>query len=257
MMGEPIPPLYFRTRAELLDALRAMLSNVRTNALIAWDFPFGYPSGSGMGGGQDVASRLFDMVEDGPDDTNNRFLVADVLNRQIGSLPGPFWGRPATVQTPDVGEKKPDFGHHDFSEFRIVEERVRRAGHRSIQSVWKLFTTGSVGGQAIVGLAAIERLNRALRPARPCRFWPFDTGWDHDLDGVIHVECWPSMIPFDHIDHPIRDAQQVAASRDLISHANITGDLTPLLGRPPDLTPAELHAVETEEGWIMGFPHVC
>ena len=251
--GRPEAPRYFRTRADLLDALVSLIEPVEGNVLICWDFPFGYPLGSGLGGGRDAA-RLFEgLVEDGPKDRNNRFDVAELLNRRLGRLPGPFWGRPRTARHADLSETKPGFGHHPFAEWRIVENQVRRAGYRSIQSVWKLYTTGSVGSQAIMGLALIERLNRSL-PDRRTSYWPFETDWDRDLEGVVHAECWPSLTPFDQIDHPVRDARQVAASRDALMRANDAGDWRFWLGRPECLSPDELQAVETEEGWIMGFP---
>ncbi|WP_416897288.1 MAG: hypothetical protein ACMVY4_17620 [Minwuia sp.] len=251
--GKTLPPLYCRTRADLLDILTGMIQPVRGNALICWDFPFGYPCGSGIGGGRIAARLLAGMVEDGPRDRNNRFDVAADINRRIGNPPGPFWGGPRSIVSTNLTEKKPSFEHHGFAEWRVVENQIRAAGFPSINSVWQLFYNGSVGGQAIMGLALIERLNERLR-GRRTRYWPFETGWDSELDGVVHAECWPSLTPFGHIDHPIRDAQQVTASRDALMEANAGGNWGAWLGRPPGLSPAELQAVEAEEGWIMGFP---
>lgn len=246
-------PVYFRTRRALLDALAGLVKAHEGPALLAWDFPFGYPAGSGLGGGRATAARFAGLIEDGPDDRNNRFEVADALNRMIGRPPGPFWARPAGRVLETVPERKPSFAGFGFAEWRIVEREVRAAGHASIQSVWKLYTTGSVGSQALMGLAAIHRLNEALGAARRTLFWPFETGWNDDLAGVVHVECWPSL--FDHAAQPfaIRDARQVAATRDALWAANGGPELRRMLGAPR-LAPHELAAVSHEEGWILGFP---
>lgn len=252
--GRRHDPGYFRTRRDLLQALASAIGEVSGPALIAWDFPFGYPAGSGLGGGRRAAEMLFELVEDGPHDANNRFEVADRLNRRIGSLPGPFWGRPRTVAAETVGEKRPPFDHHPFAEWRIVERRVREAGYPSIQSVWKLYTTGSVGSQALMGLASIERLNRSLDPPRRTLYWPFETGWADDLDGLVHVECWPTLFPFADQPFPVRDARQVAATRDGLLAADREGRLAAMLAAPPDLTPVERRTVMDGEGWILGCP---
>lgn len=247
-------PEYFRTRAVLSERLRELVTPPGGPALIAWDFPFGYPAASGLGGGRRIAARLADLVRDGTDDANNRFEVAALLNRELGRPPGPFWARPRGMAIPEVPERKPDMAAWPFAEWRIVERRVRHAGHGSIQSVWKLFTTGSVGSQALMGLALIERLNRRLEPDVTTRYWPFETGWNSTLDGVVHAECWPTL--FDHRSQPydVKDACQVAATCDGLLAADAAGRLAEMLGPPPGLDGPELEAVSRDEGWILGFP---
>ncbi|PJK31391.1 hypothetical protein [Minwuia thermotolerans] len=254
VLGRRLDPVYCRTRQDLLELLHGALAEVAGPALIAWDFPFGYPVGSGLGGGRAAAQLLFGLVEDGPKDANNRFDVADRLNRRIGNPPGPFWGRPRTQAAETVYETRPPFGHHGFTEWRLVERQVREAGHKSIQSVWKLAYAGSVGSQALMGLALIERLNRSLDRSRRTLYWPFETGWNADLDGVVHVECWPTLFPFEDQPYAIRDARQVAATRDGLLGAQNEGYLVDMLAAPASLTAAEREAVMTEEGWILGFP---
>lgn len=252
--GRCCDPVYFRTRHDLANALRDLIAEAGGPAMIAWDFPFGYPAGSGLGGGRQAAEMLYDMVEDAPNDANNRFAVADRLNRRIGHLPGPFWGRPGTQAAETVGEKRPPFDHQPFAEWRLVERQVREAGYPNIQSVWKLAYAGSVGSQALMGLALIERLNHSLDPPRRALYWPFETGWNADLDGVVHVECWPSLFPFEDQPHEVRDARQVAATRDGLLAADREGRLVGLLGPPAHLDARERAIVMDGEGWILGFP---
>lgn len=249
-------PVYCRSRAILLDHLRAGLGRCDGNALVAWDFPFGYPHSSGLGGGRQVAERFAEMVED--DEAagcNNRFEVAEQLNRRMGEGPGPFWGYMGGDPLPTLGKGKPEFPVDGVLEHRIVERAIREARDTPgfISSVWQLSYSGCVGGQAIMGLASIARLHQGLHDGRPVRFWPFDTSWDSGIEGVVHVECWPSLFAFDHIEHPIRDARQVAATRDVLVDACSKGEVDRFLGRPAGLTDEELKAVEAGEGWIAGF----
>ncbi len=155
------PPVYCRTRNDCLDLLEALIRRTGGNALIAWDFPFGYPAASGLGGGRSIATRLSGLIQDGPNDQNNRFSVADGLNRSLGSDAGPFWARPSQVAAARVPERKPDFSRFPFPEWRIVERHTRQLGFPAIQSVWKLYTTGSVGSQALTGLADWQHADAA------------------------------------------------------------------------------------------------
>lgn len=247
-------PVYCRTRNDCLDHLEKLIRAARGKALIAWDFPFGYPAASGLGGGRTTAARFARLIEDGPQDHNNRFEVADALNRTFGSDAGPFWGRPASRNVATVPEKKPDFSRFPFPEWRIVESHARAAGFPSIQSVWKLFTTGSVGSQALMGLAAIHRLNQRLAPDFPARWWPFDTGWADRIDGLVHVECWPSLFDISGSPYGIRDQAQVAVTRDRMMLWQDEGTLRQRLSAPAHLSDGDLEAVTAYEGWILGLP---
>lgn len=250
------PPQYCRSRTDLLQHLGAAIAGTEGNVLVAWDFPFGYPASSGLGGGRAVARRFAALVEDDePDRHNNRFQVADRLNHEMGGEVGPFWGYMGKEVLPSLRKGKPDFPVNGVEEHRIVERSIRdaRGTPGFISSVWQLSYAGCVGGQAIMGLAVIERLHGNISGNRDVRYWPFDTNWDERLDGIVHVECWPSLFPFDHIDHPVRDAKQVAATLEVIVAANAAGDPGSLLGRPSGLSVEELRDVENCEGWIAGF----
>ena len=107
------------------------------------------------------AISLSRHVTDGPDNANNRFAVASQINAHLSS-DGPFWGRPETAQHRHLQPTKPKT---TFPDRRHVETLVPSA-----QSVWKLYTTGSVGSQSLMGLPLIHRLSGRLNTA----VWPFE-----------------------------------------------------------------------------------
>jgi hypothetical protein len=206
-------PRYCRTRSEAFDALAELLGKCGRTALVGFDFPNAYPAGSGLGGGRVLAKRLARLIEDGPDNRNNRFAVARKLNRSLGRAPGPFWMCPAKEADRTLTVKRPAFGERPFREYRVVEERLR--GQRKYpHSVWQLGGAGSVGSQTLMGLPVVHRLLTLPALARRSRLWPFETGWDARLGGIVHAEIWPSLFALDGQRHPIKDARQVAAVRD-------------------------------------------
>jgi hypothetical protein len=247
-------PAYFRTRAEAVLFLRDLLTRTPGSALVGWDFPHGFPKGSGLGGGRSAAARLSALIEDGPDGANNRFQVAAHLNRMLGRAPGPFWGCPADRATSDLSDRRCAFEGRGFAEWRLADDLLRRRG-TGIQSVWKLYTRGSVGSQTLLGLAAIHRLLTDPALAERSRLWPFETAWDRDLAGVVHAELWPSLADHRAQAHAIKDARQVAAARDWALDLDAMGTLGPRFARPPGLTDAESAACLAEEGWILNAPH--
>ena len=248
---ETTPAEYFRTRLQAEDRVRALLHRQPGSALVAWDFPHGYPAGSGLGGGRDLAHQFAGLISDGADGQNNRFVVAAALNRQLGAPPGPLWGCPTGRGGPDLGERKSPFTDRGFDEWRLVDRRVR-AGGRNIQSAWKLYTTGSVGSQILMGLPTLYRLLTDPDLGARSRLWPFETDWDTALGGIVHAEMWPSLADHQAQAHPIKDARQVQAARDWIWAEDQTGRLRGWLTRPAGLTSKQSKTCLTEEGWILG-----
>ncbi len=245
---------YLRTRLEAEHRIAELVGGTAGNVLVAWDFPFGYPHGAGLGGGRPLAAMLDGLIDDRADGANNRFEVAADLNRRLGNPPGPFWGCPTKAAGPDLTEKKQPFDAWPFGEYRIVDRRVR-AESWNIQSAWKLYTTGSVGSQVLMGLPTVYRL--ATRPglAGRSRIWPFETGWDRALDGIVHAEMWPSLSDHDAQNHPIKDARQVQATRDWALDSIAEDRFRQAFAKPDDLSDAEAEICGTEEGWILGFGH--
>jgi molybdopterin-guanine dinucleotide biosynthesis adapter protein len=244
------PPAYFRTRHAAVAWLARLLEASPCAVLVGWDFPHGFPAGAGLGGGRKAAARLARLVSDAPDGANNRFLVAARLNRRLGRPPGPFWGCPAWLADADLRDRRGGFAERGFGEWRTADGLLRRQGY-PIQSVWKLYTRGSVGSQTLLGLPAIHALLTRPALARRSRWWPFDTGWDRSLAGIVHAEVWPSLADHEAAPYPIKDARQVAAARDWALALDAAGRLRPCFARPPGLTEETAAACLGEEGWIL------
>ena len=255
------------TRTAAIDALADLAAAeiaAGRRALLGFDFPFGYPAGAAARMLEvwetepmdaPLWSRLWKMlaarIEDGPDNANNRFDIAEAINRDAFDGQGPFWGRPPRPPRVALPEKKPSgYGDRYPAERRLIERRVR-----STQPVWKLFTTGSVGGQALMGIAALERLRRDPRLAGAVQVWPFETGLrDGRSTGdppVIIAEIYPSLIPADP-SYAVKDAGQVAAMSGRLATLAAADRLGPLFGAADALSADDRRIVETEEAWILG-----
>ncbi|MGL5008268.1 MAG: hypothetical protein ACRC6I_00170 [Paracoccaceae bacterium] len=231
---------YFRTRHSAEVWINAFLDDQQgQRVLLGFDFPMGYPAGFARHlTGQDTATSvhawLARHITDDPTNANNRFAVAAAINAGFGGH-GPFWGRPDNLALPALSPRKtanyPTLG---FAERRAVETIVPRA-----QPVWKLYTTGSVGSQTLMGLPVIHRL--CQRPGTA--LWPFDTP-----DQVTLAEVYPSLLatPVLAAKDTIKDRAQV----QLLARALLTlsqhNRIAPLFDTP---------AIAREEGWILGAGH--
>jgi hypothetical protein len=159
---------------------------------------------------------------------------------------GPFWGRPATMVAPGVPEKGSARTGHGLPERRLVEERVRGA-----QPCWKLYTTGSVGSQALLGVARLVR----LRAATGAAVWPFDTGLRPPQAPVVLAEVYPSLLDAAVKARPegeIKDAAQVRLTAKAFAQLDAEQQLASLFGAGDDLTAAERATIAREEAWILG-----
>lgn len=240
---------YFRTRHQAEAALRDLIAAERAagrRLLVGFDFPMGYPEGfaarlTGSPTARAVWGWLEAQITDTPDNANNRFAVADGINRRMGGA-GPFWGRPSRLALDHLPERKlVDYAALGLAELRHAERQVPRA-----QPVWKLYTTGSVGGQALMGLPMIHRL-AALDGVS---VWPFDA-----VQGdVVLAEVYPSLLApavaraSAGVANPIRDEIQVRLLSRALWRLAMTGRIAPLFDTPEG-------AVRQEEGWILGAGH--
>jgi hypothetical protein len=247
--GRRPPPEYFRTRASCEARLRDLLHAHPGSALVGLDFPLGYPLARDgslvLPVGRDLCRFLAGRISDDDSNRNNRFEVAAELNRALaarfGESHGPFWGCPANRSYEDDALLPRKRVMAAAPEYRAVERHVRETRRLAIQSPWKLYTTGSVGGQALLGLPAVHRLLDALGDR--ARLWPFESienTQDHASDHlVVLTEIWPTLHDAAAVDHPINDARQVVATRDAL----LDGD--PLA--------RDLPAIARREGWIAGL----
>ncbi|HYE01365.1 MAG TPA: cobalamin biosynthesis protein CbiG [Alphaproteobacteria bacterium] len=249
------------TRGAAIERLAALIGgHPAARVLLGCDFPFGYPAGTAAALGLEGAPwramwRLLSSLvrDDDATNANNRFAVAADLNRRLSGGAFPFWGGPPAALGPFLGPRRPrPHGPGEPAARRLCELRVPRT-----QGLWKLYTTGSVGGQALTGIPRIAALRERL--AGRATVWPFETGLaapDLPPGRVVLAPVYPSLIDDRAVEHPVKDARQVLALAERLRAAGASGELARWLAGPSDLTPAERAAVEGEEGWILGVMEV-
>lgn len=249
------PPTREAAGAELLALLQGLIADGR-RVLVGFDFPNAYPAGFAAVAGfpgppwRGIWDGLAGLLEDGPDNANNRFQLAAELNRRIAGGGFPFWGHPHqhAGRYPGLAPLKPaGYGLAGrLAERRLCERHVPRT-----KPCWQLAGNGSVGGQALTGIPAKRRLWRALAPA--AAVWPFETGLAPAREpAVVLAEVYPSLADFAAERHPVKDARQVLAAARLLAARDASGQLAEDLTGPAELTAAERRLVEREEGWILG-----
>ena len=232
---------YQRTRHAAMRFLTDFLDRelrVGRRVLAGFDFPFGYPAGfartlTGTDDSLAVWAALAARIEDDARNRNNRFDVAEALNGLFPGV-GPFWGCPAgraTVNLPARGTLRHG---HGMAEKREVERRLPRA-----QPCWKLFTTGSVGSQALLGLPHLHALRMRYGAALSVSpFQPPETP-------IVLAEIYPGLI-----DAAIKSRLR---PDEILDAAQVR-----LMARAvARLDPARLGALLREgdrrEGWILGL----
>ncbi len=95
------PPTRHAAKALIADWLVAARANGTSGSCSGFDFPFGYPAGFaarlGLAGPpwRAVWDEIAGLVSDDEDNRNNRFDVAEALNRRVSGGAFPFWGCPA------------------------------------------------------------------------------------------------------------------------------------------------------------------
>jgi len=237
-------------------ALLQGLSARRRRVLVGFDFPNAYPAGFAAAAGfpgppwRAVWDGLAGLLQDAPQNANNRFALAAGLNRRIAGGGFPFWGHPHqhAGRYPGLAPKKPaGYGQGNrLAERRLCERYVPRT-----KPCWQLAGNGSVGGQALTGIPAKRRLWRALVPN--AAVWPFETGLAAAREpAIVLAEVYPSLAAFAAERHAVKDARQVLAAARLLAARDDDGQLVRDLSGPPELTAAERRLVEREEGWILG-----
>ncbi|MDP6344795.1 MAG: cobalamin biosynthesis protein CbiG [Alphaproteobacteria bacterium] len=225
--------------------------------LAGFDFPNAYPAGFAAAAGfsgrpwRAVWDGLAGLIRDGADNGNNRFAVAAELNRRISGGPFPFWGCPAGRQNRHLSARKGAATVIELAERRQCEAWLPRT-----QPCWKLYTTGSVGGQALVGIPVLRRLRDHSALAGRIRVWPFETGLQpqrrSDGGGVVLAEVYPSILAVTVAPGQIKDAVQVATVARHLARRDTAGALSADLAGPDELSRAERRLIEREEGWILG-----
>ncbi len=237
---------YFRTRHAAMAFIEAWLG-MGYRTLLGFDFAFGYPAGfarilTGRPQALGVWDWLAARIEDDPRNANNRYAVAETINSAFPGI-GPLWGRPGTHDHPDL----PMFGRLRTPDHGIPERRTVDMLAKGAQSVLKLAGAGSVGGQSLVGLAALS----GLRRRHDLLVWPQQTGFVEPTDGNLLVEVFPSLFwtrppKAVRTDGMIADREQVIATARALRAASPDWFTAP--GTLPDAA-----RIAVEEGWILGL----
>jgi hypothetical protein len=259
--GDPVvdhlanPPTRRRATAEIKQILIDLVRQNRS-VLVGFDFPYGYPAGFAgalnlvgppkwLAVWREVARR----IQDGPDNTNNRFAVAAQFNRLISGRAYPFWGCPAGMAGEFLSCNKPEG-------LNIAEKRITDIG--AMQPVWKLFYPGCVGSQTLLGIPYLLELRIDAVLAPVSRVWPFEI----ELDAlpnpsqrdylVLHAEIYPSLIQVTPTGGEAKDRAQVRELAAYFAELDSAGRLLELFAGNRSLTAAEREFVESEEGWTLG-----
>jgi len=229
-----------RTRIEALDIIKNLLVDSDGRVLAGFDFPFGYPKAFfdsvGFRNWSELWKKLSERVEDSASNRNNRFEVANYFN-SLFKNDGPFWGHPM----PNDGRyvnlpfKKPiGYGIVLPNEKRSIENLIKSA-----KSVWQLNGAGSVGGQSLLGIPALEDLRKFVSTS----IWPFESC----SSKVVLAEIYPSMYIIENTEI-IKDANQVKTVVKKFKELDSSGDLETIM----NVTNKLGGPVCTHEGWILG-----
>lgn len=237
------------TRSDACDRLE-QVGRRPGKLLLGVDFSLGYPAGTAAALGlrgipwRATWDLIADLVVDADDNTNNRFEVAAELNRRITGGPGPFWGCPPSRRSRHLTSHK--VSSDTLGEWRVVEQRLRHAGHRPF-SAWQLLGAGSVGSQSLLGIARLARLVATLAPSgRTVHVWPFTSG-DTTVAAadIVIAEVWPSLYPLRDMNGRVRDEVQVIeTARRLCARVDFAIPEASIEGVGS--------IVEAEEGWVLG-----
>jgi molybdenum cofactor guanylyltransferase len=234
---------YHRTRAQAMRWLTGLLDGERRagrRVLAGFDFPFGYPKGfaRAVSGGDDPLALWADLagrIRDDDRNANNRFEVAGDLNR-LFHAPGPFWGHPQGRDIPGLPFRKPLHDALPFAERRRIEQLIPRA-----KTCFQLMGAGSVGSQALLGIAKLEGLRaRYEGDLAVAPFQPADAP-------IVLAELYPGLI-----DAAIK--ARVGAG-DILDAVQVRSLAQALARLEPGLLHAMLADGDPVEGWILGHGH--
>jgi hypothetical protein len=150
---------------------------------------------------------------------------------------------------PNLPFKGTDCKEHDLPRFRLCERFT------TAQSVWKLYTTGAVGSQTLLGLPYLYQL--AAEFGKEIAFWPFDDDAFFGKKKIVVCEIYPSMF-FDRNaqerlielypeqQYNIKDATQVQLMAEVLLNA------VEYPWFQSYLIPNNYSEQIREEGWIFG-----
>jgi len=227
--------------------------------MLGFDFPFSYPEGAVAAAGgvlgygpqcKGIWQCLHAHIVDGPDNANNRFKIANTLNKESGIRF--FWGRPQVSPYESLSCLSPtDAVPAGLRANPCARLRLTEALAGGAKPVWQLYGNGSVGSQALVGLPRLESLRRAY--PNHIAVWRFETGLsplraNYDRP-VTLVEIWPGAVPLDVTLGSVRDEAHVRSLVRWCVSRDARGDWAEWLA-PASAKSAVPRVLE--EGWILG-----
>lgn len=236
-----VATLYQRTRSQAMRSLVGLIDGelrAGRRILAAFDFPFGYPAGFAravLGTDDPLAmwAYLAETAEDDDRNGNNRFDVAAELNQKF-PMDGPFWGHPVQASFDGLPFRKPRYDAFPFKEKRQIETLIPRA-----KPCFQLMGAGSVGSQAILGMARLQALRDRYRDALSVA--PFEV----PDTPVVLAECYPGLLA---------DAITARTRKNEIPDKAQVRVLAHALGRlNPDRLIDLLEQGDQTEGWILGY----
>jgi precorrin-8X/cobalt-precorrin-8 methylmutase len=206
------------------------------------------PSEAGRGGWSDLWAILRHLVIDNPDNSSNRFDVAAAINARLAAPH--YWGHPHQHRYDNLHPRRP------AAYASIPERRRAEVLARTAQPVWKLTGAGSVGSQAMLGIARLEALRHHPVLGPDIAIWPFETAFADALKRPIAItEIYPSLFPLDDPSVTPKDRGQVETCVHRFAALDAAGELRSYLSGPTNLSTAERDIILREEGWIVGIGH--
>jgi hypothetical protein len=246
------PPTRYAAR-EILAEMLAHATERGERVVAGFDFPFGYPSGFaarlGLAGlpWRGIWDELARLIDDHPNNHNNRFAVAAALNERASGGMFPFWGRPVRLESMFLGAKH----HRRHDSDGLLEKRLIDTWMVGAQPCWKLIGAGSVGGQVLTGIPVVRALRDDPRWSDRARVWPFETGLGLPDDArIVFAEVWPSWWKACAKLGPPNDRAQVRTVARIFAAADTAGTLAGWF--TPAISGAEALQVVAEEAWTLG-----
>ncbi len=248
------------------EAYRWLLRHLRRWSLrgvrvfVGWDFPFGLPEGGcalvlGRRGAlwKDWWSFLEQAVRDDARNRNNRFWVAQHLNRQAGGG-GPFWGWKGKTRIRGVPPRKPRFPFRGVGEYRECDLQARFL-HRWVSSPFQMTGAGAVGSQMIMGIPYVHRLWQDPALKGTSFLYPFEMRERREALNErgsinVHAEVFLPIVPFARDLFP-KDKNQVLSFVSRAERKGGTGELAEVFSQVWELPCKIQKKVLKEEGWAL------
>jgi precorrin-8X/cobalt-precorrin-8 methylmutase len=252
------------TRAEAMEIVTHLVAteaDLGNRVLAGFDFPFGYPAGvakyiTGGSNWKSIWAHLAQELDDSNGNRNNRFALAGKLNASFDD-DGPFWGNGTKNDILNLPRHKPHgWGKTLPSEWRVAEHFQKSRPGANPKSVWQLSGVGTVGGQVLTGLPALEKMRHDPKLRERVSVWPFETGLNAGQAPIVMAEIYPSLlntaVARRQEQNEVKDRAQVRVNAFAFSQLDERGLLQEMFAAAEGLTVDEQAKITSEEAWILG-----